>query len=310
MTYIKNIWVDQDVERPKTYDVTNNQDGSITLTDSFGIVTELGTPVNATNMNHIEEGIEQCYTDLADVDLNNLSATGEAKLGGNKVDRTGDTMTGSLTISAQGVSDGTDDCRCVLKNTEMELGVTPISNLVSSFGFNDKNNEEIGAVYCRQRTNSSTDVSILCKSLDGTETAYFRCGFSDSGTSYASCPTPVASSNNTNIATTKWVKDFAKTSGSNYLSTFSKAEKGYYKFTNGLIINWGNTEFAKTGTEVSFATAFTSTNYQVVFGEKSTDAGNTSVGGGIMSKNTTKFKAYGYKSGGSSAALYWIAIGY
>lgn len=60
MAYVKNIWVDQDVERPKTYEVTNNQDGSITLTDSFGLVTELGTPVNETNMNHIEEGIDGC----------------------------------------------------------------------------------------------------------------------------------------------------------------------------------------------------------------------------------------------------------
>lgn len=60
MAYVKNIWVDQDVERPKTYEVTNNQDGSITLTDSFGLVTELGTPVNEVNMNHIEDGIDGC----------------------------------------------------------------------------------------------------------------------------------------------------------------------------------------------------------------------------------------------------------
>jgi hypothetical protein len=68
MAYVKNIWVDQDVERPKTYEVTNNQDGSITLTDSFGLVTELGTPVNAVNMNHIEDG-------LADTDLTKYNAT-------------------------------------------------------------------------------------------------------------------------------------------------------------------------------------------------------------------------------------------
>lgn len=57
MAYVKNTWVDQNVERPKTYEVTNNTDGTITLTDSFGLVTELGTPVNATNMNHIEDGV-------------------------------------------------------------------------------------------------------------------------------------------------------------------------------------------------------------------------------------------------------------
>ena len=89
MAYVKNIWVDQEVERPKTYEVTNNQDGSITLTDSFGIVTELGTPVNATNMNHIEDGIDDHETRItvleggsnsANQDLSNLSIDGNAKL--------------------------------------------------------------------------------------------------------------------------------------------------------------------------------------------------------------------------------------
>lgn len=80
MAYIKNTWVDQDVERPKTYEVTNNQDGSITLTDSFGLVTELGTPVNALNMNHIEDGIDGCA-----IRKHNLTETfnlGEWVLGG------------------------------------------------------------------------------------------------------------------------------------------------------------------------------------------------------------------------------------
>lgn len=80
MAYVKNTWVDQDVERPKTYEVTNNQDGSITLTDSFGLVTELGTPVNEDNMNHIEDGIDGCA-----IRKHNLTETfnlGEWVLGG------------------------------------------------------------------------------------------------------------------------------------------------------------------------------------------------------------------------------------
>ncbi|MCM1338963.1 MAG: hypothetical protein NC191_04770 [Muribaculaceae bacterium] len=60
MAYIKNDWKDQSVERPKTYEMTNNPDGSVTLIDSFGLVNELGTPVNADNMNRIEEGIAGC----------------------------------------------------------------------------------------------------------------------------------------------------------------------------------------------------------------------------------------------------------
>lgn len=86
MTYIKNVWVDQEVERPKTYEMTNNSDGSVTLIDSFGLVLEMGTPVSADNMNHIEEGIEnndQRITILegegtrANVSLTNLTPEGE-----------------------------------------------------------------------------------------------------------------------------------------------------------------------------------------------------------------------------------------
>lgn len=60
MAYIPNEWKDQVVQRPKTYQMNNNDDGSVTLIDSFGLVTELGTPVNQDYMNHIEQGIAGC----------------------------------------------------------------------------------------------------------------------------------------------------------------------------------------------------------------------------------------------------------
>ena len=60
MAYLPNTWVDQNVQRPKTYNFTQNDDGSTTLIDAFGNVTELGTPVNAGYMNHIENGIAGC----------------------------------------------------------------------------------------------------------------------------------------------------------------------------------------------------------------------------------------------------------
>ena len=70
MAYVKNTWVDQKVQRPKTYNFTTNDDGSTTLIDAFGDVEELGTPVNADNMNHIEDG-------LANVGIWTYSATVE-----------------------------------------------------------------------------------------------------------------------------------------------------------------------------------------------------------------------------------------
>lgn len=57
MAYEKTVWIDQEVENPRTYSFRQNLDGTITLLDAFGNVTEPGTPVNAENMNKIEQGI-------------------------------------------------------------------------------------------------------------------------------------------------------------------------------------------------------------------------------------------------------------
>lgn len=84
MAYVKTIWKDQDVENPRTYTMTTNPDTTVTLTDSFGLVTEIGTPVNATNMNHIEDGIGDC--DTAITNLQSQVTT----LDGSVVKKTGD----------------------------------------------------------------------------------------------------------------------------------------------------------------------------------------------------------------------------
>ena len=57
MAYTKTEWKDQNVENPRTYSVRDNGDSTVTLMDALGTVTELGTPVNAENMNKIENGI-------------------------------------------------------------------------------------------------------------------------------------------------------------------------------------------------------------------------------------------------------------
>ena len=57
MAYQKTEWKDQNVENPRTYSMRDNGNDTVTLLDAFGTVTELGTPVNAENMNKIENGI-------------------------------------------------------------------------------------------------------------------------------------------------------------------------------------------------------------------------------------------------------------
>ena len=77
MAYQKTVWVDQNVEKPRTYIVRDNGDNTVTLLDAFGTVREIGTPVNAANMNHIENGIKE-------IDDTAVHKTGDETIGGTK----------------------------------------------------------------------------------------------------------------------------------------------------------------------------------------------------------------------------------
>jgi hypothetical protein len=77
MAYIPTDWENREVERPRTYIMTDNPDGTVTLTPSEGQVFSAGTPLDASNLNKMEQQIV----------LNDA----------NKVNKSGDTMTGNLT---------------------------------------------------------------------------------------------------------------------------------------------------------------------------------------------------------------------
>ena len=57
MAYNPTQWKDRVVERPRTYSLQDNGDGTYTLLPMPGNIIEPGTPVNAGNMNKIEQGI-------------------------------------------------------------------------------------------------------------------------------------------------------------------------------------------------------------------------------------------------------------
>ncbi len=107
MTYTKTVWKDQDVENPRTYILRDNGDDTTTLLDAFGTVTEIGTPVNAQNMNHIENGI-------ADLDNAVVHKTGDETITGVK------TFTSEVNFSAGNsltkVIQQDDENFCIYKN--------------------------------------------------------------------------------------------------------------------------------------------------------------------------------------------------
>jgi hypothetical protein len=50
-------WKDHVVQRPKTYTIVDNPDGSKTLVDAPGETIQQGTPMSATNFNNAETGV-------------------------------------------------------------------------------------------------------------------------------------------------------------------------------------------------------------------------------------------------------------
>lgn len=58
MAYSKTTWKDRNVQFPNRFTKIDNADGTTTLNVAQGSIIEQGTPVNATNLNNMELGIE------------------------------------------------------------------------------------------------------------------------------------------------------------------------------------------------------------------------------------------------------------
>lgn len=62
-------WKDHIVARQRTYKMTDNGDGTITLTPAGGVVYQQGTPMCAERFNHMERGIANNDARLPVVDI-------------------------------------------------------------------------------------------------------------------------------------------------------------------------------------------------------------------------------------------------
>jgi len=83
MAYIKTSWLDRVVEHPNRYVLTDNGDGTYTISPSPGTITEAGTFLNAEKLNHIETGIETLEIDISAVneDLTTLNESVDEHVG-------------------------------------------------------------------------------------------------------------------------------------------------------------------------------------------------------------------------------------
>jgi hypothetical protein len=83
MAYSKRIWTDRTVEKPLTFILQDNGDGTHTLIPSEGSILSSGTPITADNLNNIENGIETL--DQTKSPLNNPSFTGTVTIVDGKI---------------------------------------------------------------------------------------------------------------------------------------------------------------------------------------------------------------------------------
>lgn len=102
MAYTPTNWENREVERPRTYIMTENGDGTVTLTPSEGQIFSAGTPLDASNLNKMEVQI----------------ASNEA----NKVNKTGDTMTGTLNAPVLNATDTLQQAGVPLANIYQPKG--------------------------------------------------------------------------------------------------------------------------------------------------------------------------------------------
>lgn len=87
MSYTKNTWVDQ-AGQVRYGIAPDEEEGLYIITPNYEEVTEIGTPVNADNLNHIEDGIEGAYeyvdTEIAELEARVVNLSGDETISGTK----------------------------------------------------------------------------------------------------------------------------------------------------------------------------------------------------------------------------------
>lgn len=234
----------------------------------------------------IDELVTLIAEKLTDFDKNLLHKTGNEE------------KTNSLTINN---IDGSGTVYS--KSGTVDLTKTPTSGEFNQIIFLDKHGTRYGFLETLHSTNGALEFKLTLTRDNSNYHALFI-GVDASGNPYTYAPTPANSSNGGNIATTKFVKSVLSSSSAG-LATISKAQNGYCKFTNGLIIQWGAGSY-NSGTTITFPTPFTMSTPSVQITYKNYSSINDCDAQSI-SKTSFQFHRH---DGGSSVGITWVAIGY
>lgn len=139
--------------------------------------------------------------DLASTALQSITSSDvTSALGYTPVNKSGDTMSGDLTITKSKPV-------LYLKDSSQTAGTTPSNQQSNRIVFYDKNNVTVGYIQNQYDTNGARYLSLNCRNADCTANTSVLLGYDSNDNFSSSIPHPASNSNNNNIATTKWVND-------------------------------------------------------------------------------------------------------
>ena len=290
--------------------------------DDAKLPFSIDTAMNA-NWDIIDTSIEGLQTQIDEIEA------GQGGLTSNCVKKTGDTMSGNLTISKSGANlnitntnTASNYSGITLKHNNLDTTSTtaPTANInAQRIVFTDKADKVNGWLQYTYNTSNNIYCGMGVRRVVGgaNKDCQITLGVDATGTAFTTAPTPASTDNSTKIATTAFVKSALSGSG-NGLATISKASNGYCKFNNGLIIQWGRTGTLQrnTNTTVKYPIAFTSTNYKVITTWHAVSNDNIDIDDVIITGGytTTQCNFYSTQRGANdgtwTVAGSWIAIGY
>jgi hypothetical protein len=223
--------------------------------------------------------------------------------GANKVNKSGDTMTGALRVQ-------TDyNIQINICNTQIEQGVLPTDGTkYEYYSYKDVNNATLGALYYRFGTDGDVSVRMSSSNLTGSSSAYIAVGFDTNGNKYftfpkcTTVPTTTSSANNNLVAVV--------------VENYKSGNSWYRVYSDGFCEQGGLTASYDTNpATITLLKNYSSTNYSVQCTQVGSNARGYAMG--VTDKTTSGFKVYsgygtnaGVSANAGNSKTCWYAYGY
>ncbi len=209
------------------------------------------------------------------------------------VDKTGDTMTGNLTI------ENSDIPFVSLVNTSLSLDELPEATKYSYIRMIDTNGNLVSGFYSRYGTDGNISSRISCANRDHTDSVYLALGFDADGNGYCAFPRCTTVPTTTSTAKSNLYAVIIK----NYLN----GDSWYRKWSDGFIEQGGKVSHTSATQTINLLQNFTTTNYNIQTTLEDSTGNRYTVQVVNSNKTTSSFQVY---CGHTTNNYYWRACGY